>query len=575
MIGGRFCWAYQRNYAIILDGARLIMGLRPRAVIATYRARAARVSSELLHAALRERLVRTHDLPRGVRLLTLLGYISVVSLLIVQLFLDLYGGKLPHVRFHDVRGQLLSVPLPGIVFSTLAFVLGWALLLTGASDCRRRVFLPIVGVFVFHLLVLSPYPFFRVSGYEGEGGTTLWGLLAVLLVGVPVTLHFFTRRTRYWSDAPLLEFAAWLAVGLVFTALLFNGDSLQLAAAQLYNAFFFLALFGGLFFFLSGLELADFAVSATRGIVMWLGYRLPSWVIHVLVIPPTLALLFLLSVALLGGGELLFESGNTTPGSRTGGLALLVVSLFCALPLLWGLRTLLARRWTIRATRILLAYTCALVVILAGIWQLATTGQDFTEAALSAINVLPPGLLFVGLMTLDVLNFGVRFANTEGRIMPRTGRVTLYFGSALLMICFALFFLNLRMAHTGKTETSLEELNIASLVLGTMLLGLPYFVWVVWKRRDRLVGESRDVEFSSSFDGLWINREPGRSWSVAGILLGLPCGFVNLVISLPLTSLLVVVMGVVGYRKNDKLLGTTAIVLGAGITILSWVFIVT
>ena len=97
----------------------------------------------------------------------------------------------------------------------------------------------------------------------------------------------------------------------------------------------------------------------------------------------------------------------------------------------------------------------------------------------------------------------------------------------------------------------------------------------MWKRRDRLVGESRDVEFSSSFDGLWINREPGRSWSVAGILLGLPCGFVNLLISLPLTSLLVVVMGVVGYRKNDKLLGTTAIVLGAGITILSWVFIVT
>jgi hypothetical protein len=506
-------------------------------------------------------------------LLTLLGYISVVSLLIVQLFLDLYGGRLPHVRFHDVGGQLLSVPLPGIVFSTLAFVLGWAFLLTGASDCRRRVFLPIVGVFVFNLLVLSPYA--RVSGYEMEGGTTLWGLLAVLLVGVPVTIHFFTRRTRYWRDAPLLEFAAWLAVVLVFTALLFTRDNLQVVAVHLFMTFYFLALIGGLFFFLSGLEVAGFAVSATRGIVMWLSYRLPSWVIHVLVIPPTLALLFLLNVALVGAGSLLFGSGNTVPGSQTGGLALLVVSLFCALPLLWGLRTLVARRWTIRATRTLLAYTCAFFVVLAGIWLAARTGGDFTWATLSAINALPPGLIFVGLMTLDVLNFGVRFANTEGRILPRTGRVTLYFGFALLMICFALFFLNLRAAPTGKTETSLQELNYASFALGAIFLGLPYFAWVVWKRRDRLVGEGRDVEFSSSSNDLWVNREPGRSWSVTGILLSLPCGFVNLIIGLPLTSLLVVVMGAVGYRKNDKLLGTTAIVLGAGVTILSWVFIVT
>lgn len=437
MIGGTFRWAYKRNYAIILPGAGLIMGLRSRAVIATYKARAARVSSKLLHTALRERLVHTHDLPRGVWLLTLLGYVSVASLLMVQLFLELHTGKLPHVRFHDVRGQLLSVPLPGMVFSTLAFVLGWALLLTGASDCRRRVFLPIVGVFVFHLLVLLPYA--DVSGYEMEGGTTLWGLLAVLLVGVPVALHFFTRRTRYWRDAPLLEFAAWLAVVLVFTALLFGGDNLQLVAVHLYLTFYFLALFGGLYFFLSGLEVADFAVSTTGGIVTWLSYRLPGWVIHVLVIPTTLALLFLLIVALFSAGALLFGSGNTGAVYTTTGLVLLVLSLFCALPLLWGLRTLLARRWSIWTTRTLLAYECAYFVFLAGIWLAAKTGKDFTEAVLSAINAIPPGLLFVGLMTLNVLNFGVRFANTEGRIMPRTGRVTLYFGSALLMICFALF----------------------------------------------------------------------------------------------------------------------------------------
>jgi hypothetical protein len=369
-------------------------------------------------------------------LLTLLGYISVASLLMVQLFLELHTGKLLHVRFHDVRGQLLSVPLPGMVFSTLAFVLGWALLLTGASDCRRRVFLPIVGVFVFHLLVLLPYA--DVSGYEMEGRTTLWGLLAVLLVGVPVALHFFTRRTRYWRDAPLSEFAAWLAVVLVFTALLF-GDNLQLVAVHLYLTFYFLALFGGLYFFLSGLEVADFAVSTTGGIVTWLSYRLPGWVIHVLVIPTTLALLFLLIVALFSAGALLFGSGNTGAVYTTTGLVLLVLSLFCALPLLWGLRTLLARRWSIWTTRTLLAYECAYFVFLAGIWLAAKTGKDFTEAVLSAINAIPLGLLFVGLKTLNVLNFGVRFANTEGRIMPRTGRVTLYFGSALLMICFALF----------------------------------------------------------------------------------------------------------------------------------------
>ena len=91
----------------------------------------------------------------------------------------------------------------------------------------------------------------------------------------------------------------------------------------------------------------------------------------------------------------------------------------------------------------------------------SSVGSDFTahrpEAFCKVVarggiptNILPAALLFVGLAAYDVLNFGVRYANTDGRIMPRSGRVFLYFGAVLLVTSFALFYLNARVVRTGQ-----------------------------------------------------------------------------------------------------------------------------
>lgn len=44
-------------------------------------------------------------------------------------------------------------------------------------------------------------------------------------------------------------------------------------------------------------------------------------------------------------------------------------------------------------------------------------------------------------MQQGALNFGARFANIEGRIMPRSGRILLYFGATFLVAGFTNYFL--------------------------------------------------------------------------------------------------------------------------------------
>ena len=120
-----------------------------------------------------------------------------------------------------------------------------------------------------------------------------------------------------------------------------------------------------------------------------------------------------------------------------------------------------------------------------------TTGEF--QAAGIATNILPAALLFVGLAAYDVLNFGVEFANTDGRTMSRGGRVLMYFGTVLLVTGFTQFLFYARVVATGQPERTLNLLIDMPFVFGTLFLGLPYLAWMVWKRRERLTGEHGDT----------------------------------------------------------------------------------
>lgn len=91
-------------------------------------------------------------LHRHTRWLGWLGYLIVVVLLGITLGVEHFGERLPTVEFDpDTTGLgLLQIPVLVLVVSSIALALGWAFVLTGTSDSRRRLFLPGVGLFLIH-----------------------------------------------------------------------------------------------------------------------------------------------------------------------------------------------------------------------------------------------------------------------------------------------------------------------------------------------------------------------------------------------------------------------------------------
>ena len=171
----------------------------------------------LVKANLGKRVVDLRNLPWGLRLLAVLGYASVALMLAATLFLDLSGNRLQGVEFQsEALSATMRVPVLALVFSSLSLALGWTFVLTGASDCRRRVFLPVAALFLVQWVLFAP----------AEGALApLIGLGGMLLIGAVAWAHSFSRRSVLWSNLPLIEFAAWLALMLVAVAGLFLGET--------------------------------------------------------------------------------------------------------------------------------------------------------------------------------------------------------------------------------------------------------------------------------------------------------------------------------------------------------------
>ena len=86
--------------------------------------------------------------------------------------------------------------------------MGWALLLTGASDCRRRVFLPVVCLFIFEVLILN-------GGARAPLALTVLVLGLILLV---VVARLLAPSLRYWREFAMVEFLFWAVIVGLLTA---------------------------------------------------------------------------------------------------------------------------------------------------------------------------------------------------------------------------------------------------------------------------------------------------------------------------------------------------------------------
>jgi hypothetical protein len=261
---------------------------------------------------------------------------------------------------------------------------------------------------------------------------------------------------------------------LVAMAGLFFGEDRAQAATDLEGAFILPQVVSIPFWILLGLEAVDAAARLARQVVAAVrrrlaGGRFGTLVAMVLLVHPVVSFALILNDGAWWVMDLL--------------VSLLVV--------LGALALRLSGRLSVLAASLLLAISLISPALTLGLSQ-PFRETDMTTAVVSvagvATNVVPAALLFVGLAAYDVLNFGARYANVDGRIMPRGGRVLMYFGAVLLVTAFVLFFLNARVASTGQPDDTLELLIDMPFFGGLVFLGLPYLAWMVWKRREMLTG---------------------------------------------------------------------------------------
>lgn len=440
---------------------------------------------------------------------------------------------------------LLSTSIPALSTAAFALAIGWALVLTGASDCRPLVFVPVVGLFVLQLLFLPG---------ELSSGVVLWAwATALALMAVPVGMYLFSRRLRYWHDLPLLEFTAWLIVILGFAGSLLLIGNIGVAGATLLSVFYDSRMVLETLWFLFALQTADVAVTLSRLVVTRLrrsltDERFGRLVMAVLLARPviSMAMLFLtgndfwltdymVSLLLIGFALQLGVGGPSLTG-KIGILLLAVLSLsalaflivvpprgwwlerfyFLLVPLVLAtVWLMLERRWTTRTAATLLALSLTWPVVVGGL-ILAFSGRgDFVEAPLSATGLVPPVLLFVGLTAYSLLGSGARYANTEGRAAPRTGRVLMYFGAIISVTGLFVFSATVRDSVTGVLDQSLQFGLGVWFAFGTFFLAAPYLAWTVWRHPERLIGGEESSPDSSA------GRQPSGWWAVGGVLFGL------------------------------------------------------
>jgi uncharacterized membrane protein YozB (DUF420 family) len=463
----------------------------------------------VLLAPLREALIDFSGLSLSLRILAVLGYASVSLLLMLTLVLDLLKDRLALITYTSYGSEpaVGQVPFFVLIVSGFCFVLGWAYILTGATDSRRRVFLPVAAIFALQLFLFFP---------ENTSFACLWFCTAPVLILALVGSHFFTRTKRFWREFPLIEFAVWFGVLLFYVAMFwFSNTSAEEVAKRISGIFAFVGLANFPLWVFFGLGLVDLAISVARTIVTTLRKLFPGEVLR------ALAVLFVLIRPILAIFPVMLEQLDSFAGGLVFFDALL--STLPLLALLVGLA--LFKRWNTRNATVVIALSFALPVFILFVFPSFQGGAgnifDPMEAALSGIGLFAPLLLFVALMAHSVLSVGSAFANTEGTIIPRSGRTLLIFGFALLAIALTIFSVNLR-DEGGQLDQSFQEAFDAFFGLGVFFLGLPYLGWVLWRRRDRLVGSEAEFENAEPvFAGL--ARGSGRVWLVVTIVVIVLC----------------------------------------------------
>lgn len=433
-------------------------------------------SRPTLASVLRKRVVDLRPLSPSMRLLIIFGYACVAAALGATLYLELVARGSGGVEHPSIGGALVRTPVEAMVLSSIALSLGWAFFLAGASDCRRRIFIPIALFFAVQWILFSPIEN-EWSFVPGFGGL-------IIVLGA-IGAHLVSSRSAYWRDLPVLEFIAWLALMLVSVLWLFLLQSREETAIGLDSALSFPQVLSIPFWLLLGVEATDIGITLARYITVRLQRVLPG------VRQAILALLGWLGIRAFAFFALVGTSGDTFlaywgVSELLVSIALLAAALVLTIPILAGK---LGRRTIVTLLTLSLSTPIATIGLSSALVPNVDPVGGFLTAMGVGAGVLPAALLFVGLAAYDVMNFGIRYANVDGRLMPRTGRVLMYFGAVLLVAAYVMFYLNTEVVRSGEPHESLAILIDVPFMTGVIFLGVPYLLWVLIRNPERFSGE--------------------------------------------------------------------------------------
>jgi hypothetical protein len=302
------------------------------------------------------------------------------------------------------------------------------------------------------------------------------GFVIALLAGIVYTI---TSRHPFWRRYSILEFGGWLLLLSLQMTLLLLGNSPEEIVGDLDQIFagrisVFMGIpFGAMgifyvtipFWILLGIDASNGVADLSKALVNSLRQGLSAQWLRIATLPILIGLTLFLFILFILDLPVFFTFLGVMP--LIVGVALILV---------------LIRKWHNRTAFILLwlGITAALYHLFLGF---AMYGSDLGAIVYEAL--LPPGFLFVTFLSLDVLTFGKRFAQEDGVILPRSARLLMYFGVALLFGAATLFRLNIRLAD-GSTDPSFSE--VANAFGFVAFLGVGPFLLLsnTWRQRAEL-----------------------------------------------------------------------------------------
>jgi hypothetical protein len=429
-----------------------------------------RLLTSLAQREAHSRTIALQELSPAMRRLALFGYIFIAVLLGAVL-----SFEVAHARFPGVVVGTAQLSYPAVAVAAAAHIVGWAFFMTGVTYFRRR--------WLVLSLVLFVGDWIAINASADTGGPIVF--VPLVLMAIPVTLAFM--RNRRWGHAlPLMEFGCWAAIGLVQFAIPFSLRGTTGLVAAIIVASRLTAVLAIPFALVLSLEVVELGVFLgrrfTTGIRQRLGDQLAPWVALPIVAFPLVSVPWLIAT-----------SGSFGDGLPAYVLAILILMLlFNLLVALVAAVVWLAGRWSGRSAATVQAVVVALLVMVVCL-TIGATGKDLIELPLSVVAIFPPTFLFASVLAFNVLSLGARYCNRDSARMPRLGRILGYFGLAILITSWVLVESNYVgiSSRTPEVETGL----LANRVIGqgVLWIGFPYLLWIAWKHRDHLVGESLPV----------------------------------------------------------------------------------